>query len=258
MSHFVVCISAATLVTAVVTTVLKYQRQPPYPDSRRVVISFLHDPLTQRVFHIPEKYVVANMMQRSKSNKVRLKILWEENKHYFLKIWTRTNKKKRDIFVEKLLGELWELLEPYSTYSRDMKAVLLPVLPLAEIAGNISEDTKCLQISMDTYLKGEFPRGGAPVCRAVLADAPDGLLAPKIDLEILSEAQEFILVLQDLSYSMFLMQLLQRYTQAATISVYISKLKDNIILSILCTGLIASILFLMMSDYYDGVMSNLD
>lgn len=247
MAVSTIYIALGTILAAAVAAVVKYRRRAAHPDSRRVAVSFLDDPITQREFHIPDKCIVSNMENRCKTNKAKLKTIWDDNKMYFNKIWARLPSEKRTKFIDTLLGELWELLEPYSMVSRDMKAAVMPALPLGAISGNITEYDTTLSIALEAYFNGKIPFQGSPVCRAVSADSPLEFTGsgPAIDAAVMIEAEKFIAVMRELTFSMFLIQVLQRYTTDPNASSIGSTIKQYIVCIILGIGSTACVVSLL-------------
>jgi hypothetical protein len=165
----------------------------------------LDDPLEQRIFHVPEGNVVTAVLKRSKENKEKAKDLWEDNKKYFCKIWARIPPEKRDIFISKLLTEMWDILEPYSMTSRDMKAMIMSTLPLSALLGEISEADDAFGRVLEGYFKDKSLISiGAPVCRAIETDSPS--IDNAINTTATSDARNFTEAFRELSFSMFIIQ----------------------------------------------------
>ena len=248
MSTLILYLLACTAISAVTVAVLKYRRKAACPDSRRVSVSFLNDPLLQRTFHLPDKYVIYNMKKRIKENRAKLCPMWEQNKKYFVKIWTQVPLQRKELFVGTLLGELWELLEPYSMYTRDMKVLILPALPLSTILSDSPRDSDGLHNVVTDCADGKIPAARAsPVCRAYALDNPVQLQSSmSSDKAVMAEAQEFASTLCELSLSMLLMQILLRYGRETNSSAFWYEVKKSPILVICCTGILACVLSILL------------
>ncbi len=181
------------------------QRKDPYPESYRMTIGFMDDPLQLRKFHIPEKHIVLNIRKKSKDNKVKLKVLWDDNKQYFHKIWSHLSEQHRDIFISSLLKEMYEILEPFATTTRDMKAMIMPCMPLSCLLGDMREGDEKFGSLVQGYISSaDGFASGPPVCRAVKTDAPS--IGVTVDTSAMPEAEQFVEALREFAFSMFLIQ----------------------------------------------------
>lgn len=244
MSTLVLCIIACTAISALTAAVLKYRRKPACADSRRICVSFLNDPLQHGTFYLPEKYIIYNMSKRIKENRVKLRPMWEENKKYFTKIWGQLSLQRKELFIVTLLGEMWELLEPYSMYTRDMKALILPALPMSTLLCDSLTHADDLNNVVVGCIDGKPTVDAPPVCRAYALDEPARLESSiSSDNAVVAEAQVFVSTLRELSLSMLLLQVLQRYGREANNSSGIwVELKKSPIVVICCMGMLACVL----------------